>query len=212
MSWLAPARPAAPAVATSARQRLEDRASSFAERIETTNSQLADITRQLRMPANASAPRQKALRDRAGTLLKRRQLYEQQRQQREQHLLQLERQSLVAESFEDTATTAAAMRAGHTAMVAQKRSIDVDKLGETLDDMGELMRDHDTLQSTFANAIALGDDSQFDDATIDAELEALVGPAPPGYDTATPPLPEVPATAVPLAKRTPSQREVLPPM
>mmetsp|Transcript_2262 Transcript_2262/g.5805 ORF Transcript_2262/g.5805 Transcript_2262/m.5805 type:complete len:179 (-) Transcript_2262:120-656(-) len=160
-------------------------------------------------------PALKTLRQRAMAVLKRKKMYEQQRDQLAGQAFNIEQTNFTIDSVKDTITTVDAMKAASKTLKTEFKKVNIDKIDDLQDDLADMMEDMNEVQDVLGRSYDVGED--VDEADLDAELDALgdeleaddelndVADTTPAYlQPAEPTLPEQP-TNVPATPAAPSQ-------
>lgn len=116
-------------------------------------------------------PAKEGVKRKALTVLKRKRIYEQQRNSLVDQTFNLDQASYVQGSLQDTQTTFAAMKAANANMKQEFKKIDVDDVYDMQDDMQEMMDQHYDIQEALSRTYETPEG--FDDDELMAELDAL---------------------------------------
>mmetsp|Transcript_11570 Transcript_11570/g.36774 ORF Transcript_11570/g.36774 Transcript_11570/m.36774 type:complete len:181 (-) Transcript_11570:40-582(-) len=163
----------------------------------------------------AKGPALKTLRQRAMAVLKRKKMYEQQRDQLAGQAFNIEQTNFTIDSVKDTITTVDAMKAASKTLKTEFKKVNIDKIDDLQDELADMMEDMNEVQDVLGRSYDVGED--VDEADLDAELDALgdelevddeltadTADTTPAYlQPAEPTLPEQP-TNVPAAPVAPS--------
>ncbi|CAM9838031.1 unnamed protein product, partial [Ascophyllum nodosum] len=111
------------------------------------------------------------IKRRAMETLKRKKMYEQQRDQMAGQQFNIEQTSFAIESVKDTSTTVAAMKDASKTLRADIKKIDIDKVEDMTDDMADMMEDMNEINDIMGRSYNTADELDEDD--LDAELACL---------------------------------------
>jgi charged multivesicular body protein 5 len=156
---------------------LEDASSGLGGRIEGMDKKIAGLEEELRDYKNkikkAKTPAaKKMLQKRAMEVLKRKRMYEQQRDAATGQQFNVDQASFSLESAKATITTVAAMKAANKELKATiKHNLKIDDVDALADDMAELFDDFNEINEALGANFATPQD--LDEADLDAELEML---------------------------------------
>ena len=103
--------------------------------------------------------------------LKKKKMYEQQRDQLGQQQFNMDQTSFTIESLKDTQTTVQTMKEATKTLKAEYKKINVSQVEDLQDEMQDLMEDAAEIQEVMGRAYGVPDG--IDEADLDAELEAL---------------------------------------
>jgi charged multivesicular body protein 5 len=194
---------------------LEEAASGLNGRVETMDTKILSLENELRaykdkIKKAKSPAAKKTLQKRAMEVLKRKKMYEQQRDTVAGQAFNIDQASFGIESAKANIATVAAMKAANTELKRTiKKDLDIDGIEDLVDDMAEMMEDFNEINEALGRNFATPED--LDEADLDAELEMLadeleeedaVADSTPSYLQASK-LPDTP-TDLP-GKRVPSQ-------
>jgi charged multivesicular body protein 5 len=156
---------------------LDDASSGLGGRIETMDAKIAACENELKVYKDkikkAKSPAaKKTLQKRALEILKRKRMYEQQRDAVAGQQFNIDQASFGLESAKASITTVAAMKAANMELKRTlKKDLDIDAVEDMADDMAELMEDFNEINEALGRNFATPDD--LDEADLDAELELL---------------------------------------
>mmetsp|Transcript_29875 Transcript_29875/g.54035 ORF Transcript_29875/g.54035 Transcript_29875/m.54035 type:complete len:227 (-) Transcript_29875:2906-3586(-) len=156
---------------------LDDASSGLGGRIETMDAKIAACENELKVYKDkikkAKSPAaKKTLQKRALEVLKRKRMYEQQRDAVAGQQFNIDQANFGLESAKASITTVAAMKAANTELKRTlKKDLDIDAVEDMADDMAELMEDFNEINEALGRNFATPDD--LDEADLDAELELL---------------------------------------
>mgnify|MGYP002053696465 CR=1 FL=1 len=116
-----------------------------------------------------------AKKDKRGALycLKRKKMYEAQRDQLAGQAFNVEQTAFAIDSVKDTQTTVAAMKAASGALKHEFQNMNLDEIEDVHDDLAEMMEDMNEVQDILGRNYALPDD--IDEADLESELAEQVG-------------------------------------
>jgi charged multivesicular body protein 5 len=119
----------------------------------------------------AKGPTKQLLTKRAMDVLKRKRMYEQQRDQLAGQQFNIEQAGFAIESAKDTVTTVAAMKAASSQLKTQYKEINIDEIEDITDDLADMMEDLNEVNEAMGRSYANADD--LDEADLEAELDLL---------------------------------------
>jgi charged multivesicular body protein 5 len=156
---------------------LEDASSGINGRIDGMDSKINSLETELRsykdkIKKSTNPAAKKQLQKRALEVLKRKRMYENQRDMAAGQAFNIDQTSFSLESAKATITTVAAMKAAN-AQLKQTicKELDIDDIDGLADDMAELMDDFNEINEALGRNFATPED--IDEADLDAELEML---------------------------------------
>ena len=156
---------------------LEDAASGLGSRVESMDAKIAGLENELRVykdkiKKTKSPAAKKTLQKRAMEVLKRKRMYEQQRDTVAGQAFNIDQDSFGIESAKANVATVAAMKAANVELKKTiKNDLDIDAVEDMADEMAELMEDFNEINETLGRNFATPD--YIDEADLDAELEML---------------------------------------
>jgi charged multivesicular body protein 5 len=156
---------------------LDDASAGLGGRITTMDSKIEACEKELKVYKDkikrAKSPAaKKQLQKRALEVLKRKRMYEQQRDAVAGQQFNIDQASFGLESAKASISTVAAMKAANTELKRTlKKDLDIDAVEDMTDDMAELMEDFNEINEALGRNFATPDD--LDEADLDAELEML---------------------------------------
>lgn len=179
-----------------------DASASVGGRVDGLDEKIAKLEAELRVhkekiKSSKGAAKQYAQK-RAMDVLKRKRMYESQRDQLAAQQFNIESTAFAIETAQDTVTTVAAMKGAQSALKMQMKKINIDQVDDLADDMADLMEDMNEINEAMGRNYATPDD--IDEADLEAELEALgdeledeaISGATPSYLQESSPTPAVP--------------------
>lgn len=156
---------------------LDEAQNGIASRVGSMDSKIAALENELRgykdkIKSTKSPAAKKMLQKRAMEVLKRKRMYETQRDNAAAQQFNIDQTAFNLESAKATVTTVAAMKAANNELkTTLKKDLNVDHVDELADDMAELMDDMNEINEALGQNFATPDD--LDEADLDAELEML---------------------------------------
>jgi charged multivesicular body protein 5 len=156
---------------------LSDASSSIGSRLADIDGKIADLEKELRgykdkIKSTKSPAAKKQLQQRALEVLKRKRMYEQQREQIAAQQFNIDQTSFSLESAKASITTVAAMKAANKDLKHTLRhDLDVNNIDDLADDMAELMDDFNEINEALGRNFSTPD--YLDEADLDAELDML---------------------------------------
>jgi charged multivesicular body protein 5 len=153
-----------------ARDGLGGRLDSVDVKIEQLEKELRGFKDKIKKSTTPAA--KKTLQKRALDVLKRKRMYEQQRDMMAGQQFNVDQAAFGIESAKATVTTVAAMKAAHKELKKTiRQDLDIDAVDDLQDDMAELMEDFNEINESLGRNFATPND--IDEADLDAELELL---------------------------------------
>ena len=156
---------------------LDETSSNLNGRIEGLDGKIAGLEAELRkykeqLKQAKSPAAKKQWQKRAMDVLKRKRMYEQQRDTIMGQQFNIDQAAFGIESAKATVDTVAAMKAASNQLkVTLKKDLNMDDIDDIADDMAELMEDMNMINEELGRNFATPDD--IDEADLDAELELL---------------------------------------
>mmetsp|Transcript_21970 Transcript_21970/g.61100 ORF Transcript_21970/g.61100 Transcript_21970/m.61100 type:complete len:217 (-) Transcript_21970:3840-4490(-) len=191
---------------------LTDTSSSLGGRVDEMDKKIVGLEQELRVYKdkikNARSPAaKKAIQKRAMEVLKRKKMYESQRDMVAGQQFNIDQASFGIESAKANIQTVAAMKGANQQLKqTMKHDLNIDDVEDLADDMAEMMDEFNEINEALGRNFATPDD--IDEADLDAELELLedemfeeeteVAESTPSYLQTTP-LPDTPTTVLPNA-------------
>lgn len=149
---------------------LNSRIESMDQKIEGLESELRGFKDKIKKTKSPAAKKQ--LQKRALEILKRKRMYEQQRDTVSGQQFNIDQTSFGLESAKASVSTVAAMKAANKELKKTiRKDLDIDDVDDLADDMAELMEDFNEINEALGRNFATPDD--LDEADLDAELEML---------------------------------------
>ncbi|CEM16447.1 unnamed protein product [Vitrella brassicaformis CCMP3155] len=162
----APAKPA-PSLAE-ASGHIDGRVTHIEAQIKKCDDELARYKQQL---ASVRGPAQAGIKQQALTVLKRKKMYEQQRDQLQGTQFNVDQAAFATEQLETTAMTVDAMKAANVNLKQQFKKMDIDEIERVQEDMADLMLDQEEINDILSRNYALPQD--IDEGELEAEFAAL---------------------------------------
>eukprot|EP00560_Eucampia_antarctica_P008657 CAMPEP_0197825178 /NCGR_PEP_ID=MMETSP1437-20131217/2306_1 /TAXON_ID=49252 ORGANISM="Eucampia antarctica, Strain CCMP1452" /NCGR_SAMPLE_ID=MMETSP1437 /ASSEMBLY_ACC=CAM_ASM_001096 /LENGTH=225 /DNA_ID=CAMNT_0043425073 /DNA_START=118 /DNA_END=795 /DNA_ORIENTATION=- len=156
---------------------LDDASDGLGKRGEHMDSKIGALEKELKvykdkMKATKSPAVKKNLQKRAMDVLKRKRMYEQQRDQMMSQQFNIEQASFGIESAKASVQTVAAMSAASQELKRTvRKDLNIDQIEDVNDDMAELMDEFNQINEALASNYATPED--IDEADLEAELEML---------------------------------------
>ena len=148
--------------------KVDSRVSALDEKIRSLEVELSGYKEKLK---RAKGPAQKTLKQRAMAVLRRKRMYEQQRDQLAGQAFNIEQTNFTIDSVKDTITTVDAMKAASKTLKHEFKKVDIDKIEDIQDDLADMMEDMGEVQEALGRSYDVGED--VDEADLDAELACL---------------------------------------
>lgn len=156
---------------------LDDASSGLGGRIGEMDDKIAGLEAELRtykdkIKKTTNPAAKKQLQKRALEILKRKRMYETQRDNAANQQFNIDQTSFSLESAKASITTVAAMKAANKELKRTiQKDLDIDDIDCLADDMAELMDDFNEVNEALGRNFATPDD--IDEADLDAELDML---------------------------------------
>eukprot|EP00545_Synedropsis_sp_CCMP1620_P007679 CAMPEP_0119011910 /NCGR_PEP_ID=MMETSP1176-20130426/5960_1 /TAXON_ID=265551 /ORGANISM="Synedropsis recta cf, Strain CCMP1620" /LENGTH=219 /DNA_ID=CAMNT_0006964787 /DNA_START=268 /DNA_END=927 /DNA_ORIENTATION=+ len=156
---------------------LDDAAKGLGNRVDAMDDKIGKLENELKVykdkiKKTKSPAAKKGLQKRALEILKRKRMYEQQRDQAMGQQFNVDQAAFSMESAKATVTTVAALKQSNAELKRTiRQDLDIDNVDELADDMAELMDDFNEINEALGRNFATPDD--LDEADLDAELEML---------------------------------------
>ena len=193
---------------TEASETIDKRVGLIDEKIRQCDTELIKFKSQM------TGPNAGAIKNRALTVLKRKKMYEAQRDQLLNTQFNVDQANFATENLRITAITVDAMKAGAATMKQEYAKMNIDAIEQVADDMEDLLYDQQDINEILGRTYAVPDG--FDESALESEfaqleeevaLERMSGGTVPSYIPDTlPGGPPVPVTAIPDA-RAPAMNE-----
>eukprot|EP00549_Striatella_unipunctata_P012094 CAMPEP_0118691966 /NCGR_PEP_ID=MMETSP0800-20121206/10993_1 /TAXON_ID=210618 ORGANISM="Striatella unipunctata, Strain CCMP2910" /NCGR_SAMPLE_ID=MMETSP0800 /ASSEMBLY_ACC=CAM_ASM_000638 /LENGTH=219 /DNA_ID=CAMNT_0006589843 /DNA_START=135 /DNA_END=794 /DNA_ORIENTATION=+ len=146
-------------------------------RMDSMDAKIASLENELRvhkdkLKKTKSPAAKKLIQKKAMDVLKRKRMYEQQRDQVAAQQFNVDQTRFGIENAKASVDTVAAMKAANTQLKSTIRNdLDIDDIDDLADDMAELMEDFNEINEALGRNYATPDD--IDESELDAELEML---------------------------------------
>ena len=148
--------------------KVDSRVASLDERIAGLERELGTYKEKLK---KARGPAANTLKQRALAVLKRKKMYEAQRDQLAAQAFNIEQTNFTIDSVKDTLTTVDAMKTASKTMKSEIKKVNIDHIDDIQDDLAEMMEEMNEVQETLGRSYGVGED--VDEADLDAELACL---------------------------------------
>lgn len=145
--------------------------------MDSMDAKIAQLDKELKvyrdkLKTTKSPAAKKNIQKRAMEVLKRKRMYETQRDQLAGQQFNIDQASFGIESAKATVSTISAMKAANTELkTVMKNDLKIDDVDELVDDMAELMDEFQEINEALAQNFATPDD--IDEADLEAELDML---------------------------------------
>lgn len=146
----------------------DGRIAGLDEKIAKLNAELRGYSQQLK---KTRGPAQRAIKQRAVQALKRKKMYEKQRDGMMATNFNMEQTNFAIQSVKDTQTTVEAMKTAAVTLREEQKKLDIDAIEDMHDDFAELLEENDEVQELMTRSFGIGDD--VDEADLDDELAGL---------------------------------------
>ncbi|CAM9548266.1 unnamed protein product [Choristocarpus tenellus] len=155
--------------------RVDERVSKIDAKIKGLDQELVKYRTAL---AKAKGPAAANIKRRALETLKRKKMYEQQRDQMAGQQFNIEQTSFAIDSIKDTATTVSAMKAAGKSLKTEVKKMDLNEIEDLTDNMADMMEDMNEINDIMGRSYNVPDELDEDDleaelACLDDELEGL---------------------------------------
>jgi len=147
---------------------INNRVGALDEKIGNLDGELIKFKDQLK---RAKGPAAEGIKRRALETLKRKKMYEQQRDQMAGQAFNVEQTAFAIETVKDTQTTVFAMKAAAQALKVENQKIDIGSVEDLQDDLADMFEDMAEINDLMARSYATPDGLDEDD--LEAELAAL---------------------------------------
>mmetsp|Transcript_1307 Transcript_1307/g.1985 ORF Transcript_1307/g.1985 Transcript_1307/m.1985 type:complete len:221 (+) Transcript_1307:156-818(+) len=156
---------------------LQDASQGIGNRVEAMDTKISQLEKELKVYKDkikkAQSPAaKKSLQKRALEVLKRKRMYEQQRDNAMGQQFNIDQAAFSIESAKATVSTVATLKATNQEMKrTMGKELNIDDVDDLADEMAELMDDFNEINEVLGQNFATPDD--IDEADLDAELELL---------------------------------------
>ena len=155
---------------------LGDAASKMDSRIGALDTKIKSIDQELlrykdQMKKAAPGPKA-AIQKRALAALKRKKMYESQRDNMANQAFNIEQTAFAIETVQDTQTTIAAMKVATTTLQVEQKKISMDEIEDMQDDLADLLEDQEEVQEILSRSYTVPDGA-LDEDDLEAELAGL---------------------------------------
>ncbi|KAF0742386.1 hypothetical protein Ae201684_002660 [Aphanomyces euteiches] len=148
--------------------RVEGRVDNLDLKIAKLEEELQNYKKQM---AKAKGAALNSIKQRALQTLKRKKMYEQQRDATAAQSFNIEQASFAIETAKDSLDTVAAMKSAAVQLKAETKKFNFSELEDVQDDMADMMQDMSEIQEILGRSYGLGQD--IDESELEAELEGL---------------------------------------
>lgn len=149
--------------------KVDARVSNLDQKINTLEQELRKFRQQ--MAQTKGGPGLASIKKRAMATLKRKKMYEQQRDNLAAQSFNIEQASFALETVKDTVDTVSAMKAATSQLKVEQAKINIDHVEDTMDEMEEMMYEMDEIQQVMGRSYGVGED--IDESELEAELMGL---------------------------------------
>mmetsp|Transcript_8268 Transcript_8268/g.31087 ORF Transcript_8268/g.31087 Transcript_8268/m.31087 type:complete len:230 (-) Transcript_8268:82-771(-) len=150
-----------------AQGRLTEREGNLDKKIASLDAELRKYKAQM---AKARGPAKANIRRRAAQVLKRKKMYEQQRDHTAAQAFNVDQTAFAIDSAKDNITTVEAMKAATTTLKTEYAKINIGEIEDVTDDLADMFEDLEEVNEALGRNYNV---DELDDADIDAELDAL---------------------------------------
>ena len=159
-----PAGPPPPSL-TEASESIDKRVALMDEKIRQCDAEL------LTYKAQMTGPNAGSVKNRALNVLKRKKMYEAQRDQMMSTQFNVDQANFATENMRITAITVEALKAGTAQMKAEYAKLDIDQIEQITDEMEELLYDQQDINEILGRSYAVPDG--FDESALESEFAML---------------------------------------
>ncbi len=154
---------------------LEQASTSIGGRVSALDEKIKGLDAELRVHKEklktAKGPAKTTLSKRAMDVLKRKKMYETQRDQLVGQQFNIDQAGFAIESARDTVTTIGAMKAAGAQLKKQYKEINIDQIDDITDELADMMEDMNEVNEALGRSYGVPDD--IDEADLEAELDLL---------------------------------------
>jgi charged multivesicular body protein 5 len=154
---------------------LQDASASIEKRIEDLDKKIKDIDAELiryrEQLKRAKGATEASLKKRALDTLKRKKMYEQQRDQLSAQSFNVAQTAFAIESVKDTQTTIAAMKAASVVLKAENKKMNISEIEDMQDDFADMLEDFQEVNEAMSRSYGVPDGC--DEEDLEAELALL---------------------------------------
>jgi len=151
-----------------ASSRVDGRVGTLDAKIEELDQRLKKYKTQLKKAKGAAAS---SIKKRAMADLKRKKMYEQQRDQMAATSFNIEQTTMAMDTAKDTLEVVGAMKQAAKALKVEHKKLDIDAIEDMQDDLADLMEDANEINEMLGRSY--GGLEEVDEADLEAELEGL---------------------------------------
>jgi charged multivesicular body protein 5 len=153
---------------TEAAGRVDGRVGTLDAQIEQLDNELRKYKAQMK---NAKGSAATSIKKRAMATLKRKKMYEQQRDSMAAQSFNIEQTTMAMDTAKDQIEVVAAMKGAAAALKTEVKKIDLDSVEDTMDDMADLMEEMGEITEMLGQSY--GGLEDVDEADLEAELDGL---------------------------------------
>lgn len=154
---------------------LSEASSSIGKRVDDLDFKISKLDEELRgykqKLQTTKGPAKATYQKRAMEVLKRKRMYEQQRDQLANQQFNVESAAFGMESVKDSITTVAAMKGANMEFKKQMKQLNIGDVEDMVDDLADLMEDMNEVNEIMGRSYAMPD--HIDEADLEAELDML---------------------------------------
>lgn len=161
--------PPPPPSLNEATETVNKRVGVLDDKIKQLDKQLIDFKNQ--MKNSRPGPAQNRIKQRAMQVLKKKRMYENQRDQLGGMAWNMEQADFAQQNVATAINTAAAMKGGVAALKDQMKAVDLSEIEDGVDDMAELLEEVEEINTAMSRSY--GVDDEIDMAELEDELAAL---------------------------------------
>jgi charged multivesicular body protein 5 len=154
---------------------LGDAAKAMDERVKALDSKIKDINQELLRYKDqlkkASPAMKSSIEKRAVATLKRKRMYETQRDSIVSQAFNIEQTSFAIETMQDTHVALAAMKDATATLKVEQQKLSLDEVEDMQDDLADLLEEQDEIQNILSRNYTVGE--SVDEGDLEAELAGL---------------------------------------
>lgn len=154
---------------------LSDASTSIGKRVDDLDFKIKKLDDELlaykKKLQTLKGPAKTTVQKRAMEVLKRRKMYEQQRDQLTSQQFNVDSAAISVTSVKDTFNTVAAMKAANVEFKKQMKQLNINEVEDVVDDMADLVEDMNEVNEIMGRSYAMPDN--IDEAELEAELDML---------------------------------------
>ena len=169
---------------------LTEASTSISTRVEALDKKIKDLDLELlkykEQLKRAKGPAELSIKKRAMETLKRKKMYEQQRDAMAGQAFNIEQTSFAIDSAKDIQTSVFAMQAAAVTLKAEHKKLDIGKIEDMQDDLQDLFEDMNEITETMGRSYGTPEGLDEDDleaelACLEDDLEGEIGTSQPSY-------------------------------